>query len=204
MDIPITGMSEMIFATGDKQTAVSNDQYHRLLLRIILVYAVIILVPTPAYNFLGWPVWEFNYMWQGVDINLDTLLRAVCFSAFFACIVLLALHGLEDGIKLLQKIKVKLSRKIYLALLVLPEVIVLSLFRDTFKVADTHAKHVAGESYTLWRKPLTAELTLTYTYSRSSLDVFFLQLIKEKQAGYSVKCVYPKTHVLPGKPNSGQ
>ncbi len=181
MDIPIAAMTGMLLAEGGKKLAISNDSNKRLLLRYVtLAYSAIFFAPTPVYYFLGWPAWEVNYLWPWVDNILDQPIRAAFAYVLLACAVLPTWAGLEVGMKLLQHQKDKLNRIIYICLLLMTGGIILLLFNSTFNVSSTHAKYLAGESYSLWSAPFTVGLSLTYVYYWGSLLLFYRWLRKKK------------------------
>jgi hypothetical protein len=181
MDIPVAAMTGMVLAEAGKQLAVSKDKDKRLLLRFVaLAYSAIFFAPTPVYYFLGWPAWEVNYIWPWVDNILDQPLRAAFAYVLLACSVLPTWAGLEVGMKLLQNGKDTLNRIIYICLLLITGVIILLLLRQTFNVSSTHAKHLAGESYSLCSSPFIVGLFLTYVYYWGSLVLFYLWLKKKK------------------------
>lgn len=180
MDIPMAAMTGLIMAEAGGHLLEKRDPDKKNFMRIVVaMFMGIFFAPNAVYYTLGWPAWETNYLWPGIDGIRDSALKAGFSHLLIALAVLPALAGLELGRYWIERGKIKLVRMGYLFFAVLTLLSILYFRRETFNVASTFAKYKAGETYPFTNLPMMAGWAVTAAYYWISLFLFYFFLKKK-------------------------
>ena len=180
MDIPMAAMTGLILAEAGKNMLEKQERDKNTYLRIVTcMFMAIFFAPNAVYYTLGWPAWEVNYLWPGIDGMMDNPLKAGFSHLLMALAVLPALGGLELGRYWITKGKPKLVRYGYIFFAVLTVLAIVFFWDETFNVASTHAKYAAGDTYSVLNIPMLAGWAITAAYYWIALFSFYFWLKKK-------------------------
>lgn len=180
MDIPMAAMTGLVLAEAGSRLLEHKDPEKKNFMRIVTaMFMAVFFAPNAVYYTLGWPAWETNYLWPGIDGIRDNALKAGFSHLLIALSVLPALAALELGRYWIERGKKGLVRAgyIFFALLTVASIL---FFRDeTFHVASTYAAYKAGDTYPFMNVPMMTGWAITAAYYWAALFLSYY-LLKKK------------------------
>ncbi len=179
MDIPMAAMTGLVMAEAGEQILKQQSHEKNNFMRIfVAMFMGVFFAPNAVYYTLGWPAWEVNYLWPGIDGMKDNPLKAGFSHVLIALAVLPALGGLELGRYWITKGKPKLVRYGYIFFAVLTIVAICFFGHQTFNVASTYARYKAGDTYSFMNIPMLIGWAVTAAYYWVALFFFYFWLKK--------------------------